>query len=158
MKTVIAPFDKRQNTDRRNQPKKEPIRLLTRKYLIARIYVGLSITIALLIALFDSSSNTYKALHLSAIQTSFFYGMLVIAILAVIDSVVNDFLPDKFVLIHTYNYRHIVLMALSLISFSISAAILYADPTSLLIIRFWLDGTIAAVCAILDIFARHKEQ
>jgi hypothetical protein len=95
----------------------------------------------------------------SAIATdaprSWLYAALVVAILAIADIIVNDFMPNKFELNYAYDFRHIIYMLLALISLSFSVSIVVTFGTTFIVSRLWLDGLVAATVAFLDIFSRH---
>lgn len=135
---------------------KEPSKILYRRYIIARLYVVLSIFITVLTMIFEPSSMHGRAAVITHAPTILSFITFGVCALALLDIIINDFAPDRFVFKPAYEYRHLIYMALALISFSISISIIEAFGTSLLLGRLWLDGIVASVVAILDIFARHR--
>lgn len=126
------------------------------RYILARIYVTVSIFISVLTALFEPTSIHHLSVLLSDGSMILMYLAISVCGFAIVDIIVNDFMSDKYKLNITYNQRHIIYMCLSLISFSLSLGILFTFGGVFLLGRLWLDGFVAAIVAILDIFARHK--
>jgi hypothetical protein len=79
-----------------------------------------------------------------------------ICAIGVIDILINDLAPDKYIFRIAYDYRHLVYMMLSLISLSIAAGITLTSGSTIFLSGLWLDGIVAAFVAVLDIFARHR--
>lgn len=154
---IVNKFNRRKSDDRRSIHK-EPLNLLSRKYVIARFYVSVSILITILTAIFDRTTPLYQVLLLTSTSQVPICIALSISIISILDLCINDIAPDKYVIKYSYEYRHLIYMALSIVSFSMSAGILYTFGTSLSLSRLWLDGIISAMVAIFDIFARHKER
>lgn len=138
------------------QKNKESVSILYRRYTVARIYVILSMITTIIISIFEPES-----LYYSQFMGQGTHGIVVLCIfsfftaLSLIDMVVNDFMPNKYRLMLLYNNRHLVFMLLALCAYGLTAAVILTDHTSIVLIRVWLDGFIAAVVAVLDIFARH---
>lgn len=126
------------------------------RYIISRIYVVLSILCSVFIGLNEEASLYYQIFDDTKMDHGILYPLIFICSIGIIDIFVNDFLPNKYKFRLAYENRHIVYMTLSLASFSISAAMVYTYGPTFHLARLWLDGTVAAVVAILDIFARHK--
>lgn len=128
------------------------------RFRIARLYVSISILLSIFSILFEPT-----AIHVRALMTGqqlplpLFYAAIGVSIIALLDSFINDILPNKYQFKPAYQYRHLVYMGLALISFSLSAALLITYGGSILVGRLWLDGAIATAIAILDIFARHRK-
>lgn len=135
---------------------KEPRVLLVRRYIVARIYVTLSILITIMASLFDTGSKHYIAMQLTHAPIWALYIALMFCIIGLLDITINDIAPDKFVIKYIYDKRHFIYMGLSLISFSISIVILQTSGLATILCKLWLDGSVAALIAVLDIFARHR--
>lgn len=138
-----------------NQPthtdnRKEPLYMFYRRYVIARMYIVASIliTVCTLIRTPDVLGN-----FIPPFLIILAFGVCMVAI---VDIAINDIAPDEFIFHSAYKYRHLVYMLLSLISFSISAGAIIDFNGVLSVERLWLDGLVAAVVAVLDIFARHR--
>jgi ABC-type Na+ efflux pump permease subunit len=136
---------------------KEPANILYRRYVVARLYVVLSVFTSVVMSIFEPASihhqifdatGTGSLLVLTAIGA--------IAGIAFMDIIVNDLAPNKYQLKIFYDNRHILYMALSLGMYGISAAMIFTYGASAVLIRLWLDGGVAAAVAVLDIFARHR--
>jgi hypothetical protein len=131
---------------------------MTRRYFIARVYVALSIFITVLSLVFEPTLNHTQATASAADLPAFlFWSAIGVCLVAILDAFGNDFLPDKYTFTIAYQYRHLVYMFLALITFSLSAGLIHVYGPSLLVGRLWLDGVVAALVAVLDLFARHRE-
>ena len=74
---------------------------------------------------------------------------------ALVDILVNDVLPDRFILRSAMRNRHYVYLGLS--GGLLSIAYVYAsDGWSMVILRPVFDATIASTIAIFDLFLRHR--
>jgi len=131
--------------------------MIVRRYVIARLYVALSILMSVFSIIYEPISIHSQAMSSAKLPDFLFFSAIVVCIVALADIFVNDFLPNKYKFKHAYEYRHIVYMFLALISFSLSAGLLITYGGSILVGRLWLDGLVAALVAMLDIFARHRE-
>ena len=123
---------------------------------ISRIYLSFSILMTVLMFVFDRSTLVGQSAVITNVPTFMADFALLVCFVSVIDIFVNDILPDKYVLSCSYNYRNIIYMSLSLISFSISIGMLSSMGMSFVIGRLWLDSLIAAIVAFLDIFERFR--
>lgn len=126
-------------------------------YILTRLYVSLSLLFSLIFTLDNTSINN---ISISINNGSIYpvYGGVFLCIIALLDIIINDFLPDSYKFYHGSEYRHLIYMGISLISFSISVPVINTFGVSALTGRNWLDGGIAAFIAVFDIFARHKEK
>jgi hypothetical protein len=129
---------------------KEPLYMFFRRYVIARIYIVLSVLITVCTLL---KAPYALGAYIPPFLVVLAFGVCMVAIL---DIIINDIAPDKYIFHSAYKYRHIVYMLISLISFSISAGAVLDSNGVLSVERLWLDGLVAAVVAVLDIFARHR--
>jgi len=154
MYTIYDSSDRRKGVN--IETLKEAPKLIYRRYMVARLYVVLSIFFSVLAMVFDTTSSYNKAAIITLAPYYLPYITMGICFIAIIDMFINDFAPDKFVFKFLYDYRHIIYMGLSFISFSISVSALDAFGVTMSICRLWLDGTVAACLAILDIFARNR--
>lgn len=151
MTTLIDPIDRR-CSDYHEHDKKEPVGLIFRRYIVSRIYVTLSILVTVLTLAFDPSTF-HTQIHL---PNFLLVTALGICAIGVIDILINDLAPDKYIFRIAYDYRHLVYMMLSLISLSIAAGITLTSGSTIFLSGLWLDGIVAAFVAVLDIFARHR--
>lgn len=135
---------------------KEPIQILYRRYVIARIYTILSMLTTLAITKFEPGSIYYQHFILNSGENTFVLLLIgAFTAIAVLDLIVNDLMPNKYKILILYNNRHLIYMSLALSMYGISAAIVLTDNVSIILLRLWLDGLMAAVVAVLDVFARH---
>ncbi len=147
--------ERREKKERRSK-EKESANILYRRYVVARIYVIMAMITTILISIFEPNSIYYTQLLKNGYE-----GIAVLCIfsfftlLSLFDLVINDFMPNKYKLMILYDNRHLVFMSIALCAYGLSAAIILTDHSSIVLIRVWLDGFIAAVVAVLDIFARH---
>lgn len=130
---------------------------MQKRYFIARFYVAFSILITLISLVFEPAAIHAQAASSANLPDFLFWAAIGVCVVAIIDTFINDFLPNKYIFKYAYQYRHIVYMLLALISFSLSAGLLSAYGGSILVGRLWLDGIVATFVAILDLFARHRE-
>lgn len=131
--------------------------MLHHRYFIARLYVALSVLLSILSIVFEPSAIHTAATSSAGIPMIMIICAIGVCAIAIIDAFVNDFLPVKYKFTYAYHYRHLVYMALALISFSLSAGLLVTYGGSILIGRLWLDGLISTIVAVLDLFSRHRE-
>lgn len=127
------------------------IDVLHRQYFIVRMYVAISVLLSVFSIFFEITSPQTE------LPWFMFLAAVVVCAFGIIDAFINDFLPNKYIFKHTYMYRHLIYMSMALISFSLSAGLLHEYGGSFLVGRLWLDGLIATIVAILDLFARHRE-
>lgn len=142
---------------RRESTVKEPVGIIYRRYVIARLYVVLSALTTLIVSIFEPRAiNFYYLLNNSIDGKIVIFVSCAIVLAALIDTVVNDFMSDRYKIITLYNKRHLIYMAIAMAMYAQSAAIILTNhDTSLVLVRLWLDGFIAAMVAVLDIFARY---
>lgn len=126
------------------------------RYFIARIYVAISVLLTALAVMFDPASIHSQAAYAAKLPDTLFIGAIFVCSIAILDTFINDILPNKYKFKHAYDFRHVIYMALALISFSLSAGLLVTFGGSILVGRLWLDSLVATVVAVLDIFARHR--
>lgn len=147
--------DRREKKERRSK-EKESANVFYRRYIVARIYVVMAMISTIIISIFEPESMYYTQLLNNGYE-----GIFVLCVfsfftfLCVIDLVINDFMPNKYKFMILYDNRHIIYMAIALCAYGLSAAVILTDHSSIVLIRVWLDGFIAATVAVLDIFARH---
>lgn len=139
-----------------NPMPKAPLHFIYRRYVILRTYITASVLMTILTALYEPSSIYYQIFTVTHIDHGFLWSLGIICILTSLDLIINDFLPDKYKLMIIYHNRHILYMMLALGMFSISAVITAVNGSTFYLGRLWIDGLMAAIVAILDIFARHK--
>jgi hypothetical protein len=130
--------------------------VLFKRYIIVRVYIIISIFLSALTMILDQTSTLWQAASLTQAPEIFSWFSVIVCVVALIDMLINDLLPRNIVFLPAYEYRHFTYMALSLISFSISISIFDIFGTSFILVRLWLDGSVAAVIAILSIFSRHR--
>lgn len=146
----------RRKVSRRSPFIKENMDVLYRKYLVARVYVVLSVITTLIVAMFEPNSIYFQHFMQTKFESKFVLGIItMIAVAAIVDLIVNDFMPNKYKIMIFYNKRHLIYMGMSLGMYGMTAAIILTEHSGVVLLRLWLDGFIAAVIAVLDIFARH---
>ena len=134
------------------------VKAMHNRYFIARLYVAISVLLTALAVMFDPTSIHSQAAYAAKLPDTLFIGALLVCSIAILDTFVNDILPNKYKFKQAYDFRHVIYMALALISFSLSAGLLVTFGGSILVGRLWLDSLVATVVAVLDIFARHRGQ
>ena len=126
------------------------------KMAVTRIYVVISVCLSLFAFAFDPMSRLGESAIFT--QASFFwiFPAIVLSLFAILDLIINDIAPQRFYIKWLCSYRHLTYMFLSLLSFSLSVALTETYGASFLMGRLWLDGTIAALVAFLDIIERYR--
>lgn len=129
------------------------------RYWFTRLYIALSVLVSVTITIIEPTTLAHRLI----LGKAGYVGWLslltlgVIAVLAVLDGIVNDALPARFVLPTAKRYRHLVYVALSLGLVGITYVIASRAGYSPLMWSYWLDATAAIVVAYLDLFSRHRE-
>lgn len=79
-----------------------------------------------------------------------------LAVIGLIDVLVNDFMPKSFMLLVIHDHRHLLLIGMAFGSMGISAAIATSDGWSTILLKYWLDSVFAAGLSFLEMFPRHR--
>lgn len=127
------------------------------RFMIARLYVAISILISVFSVLIEPVAVHSKAVTPIMLPMALFYSAVFVCVLALLDTFINDILPNKYHFKQAFAYRHLIYMSLALISFSLSAGLLITYGGSIFVGKLWLDSFVAVAVAILDIFARHRK-
>ena len=127
---------------------------MQKKLVILRVYVCLSIFFSILTMMFEPTSVYNRAVNLTDAPLLMIAGALFLCVISVFDIVINDFSPDKYRFGLAFDYRHLIYMSMAVLSFSVSVGVITAFGTNIAICRLWLDGSIAAIVAFLDILGR----
>ena len=122
--------------------------------LLTRIYVSISIFLNVSAATIDHDSVLGTAVRETGAPSVMMWCAWVMCGLALIDIIINDFLPNKYCLKFVSEHRHVLYMVLGMISISLSVAVITFNPAPFLIGRLWLDGSVATIVAFLDIYVR----
>ena len=122
--------------------------------LMTRIYVSISIFFNVSGATFVSDSVLGTAAIVTQAPQIMMWGVWLICVLSLFDIIINNLLPKKYCLKLISDHRHVLYMSLSMISFSLSVALITSNPAPFLIGRLWLDGSVATIVAFIDIFVR----
>lgn len=149
----------RRKSDRRDTGVKESYTVIYRRYVIARLYVVLSAMTTIFISMFEPKSiNFYYLINGSIGGKIIIFCNIALVATALIDSIVNDFMGNKYKIMFLYHWRHLLYMAIAMGLYAQSAAIILTNHnTSFILARLWLDGFIAALIAVLDIFVRYNK-
>ena len=131
-------------------------RILTQQLIISRIYITLSLLFVTLAFLLEPQSVPGRSAIVSLVPLTWVYSLLFLCILSLIDIIINDIIDDKYSVSILIDYRHILYMMMSLMTFSISMSIVNTFGISFLLMRIWLDALIAVLIAFLDVLGRYR--
>jgi hypothetical protein len=129
------------------------------RYWITRLYVALSGLTSILVCWLEPEALTHKLIDASGDQGWVMVGVLaVLCVIAICDVLVNDLLPDRYELAMPKRRRHLIYIALAMGIFCMSYVFVAGENSTFrpLVLPFWLDGSIAAGVAFLDLFQRHR--
>jgi len=127
-------------------------------YIAVRLYVILAMSISLN-EIFISNSVTHNALFqiLNSTESTIAIGTaIILTIVALVDAFISDHRDcvNKYKLNIIANNRHIIYMGLSLCMYGITAAVLSTGVSDTVVHRLMLDGVIAAVIAVFDVYTK----
>lgn len=125
---------------------------ITQPLIALRLYVALSLFISYIIMGTVPQAIVYKVMIESTYGGSYFVLVaFTLALIAVADTVVNDMLPDRYVLIHTKRWRHMGFMSLAIMSAAQAFFILESIGPTVLVFRYVLDAVAATSVAFLGL-------
>ncbi|WP_395055179.1 hypothetical protein [Polaromonas sp.] len=136
------------------QPRCQPAR-----YWMTRLYLATNVLALALAAVFDSSTLAHRVLIESGAAGMWaMQALAVVAVVGLADCLVNDLLPDRFILRWSFRHRHLVYMALALGLVSISYITAKNYGPSTVHVFYMLHAAFATFVAFFDLFARHGKQ
>lgn len=123
----------------------------SRKWM-ARVFVSLNVAFACLLA-FTQVQDAIRAILERAGTPGYvaLSGLLGLSALALADVLVNDVLPERFVLRLALKYRHTIYMLMSLGCLSIAFVLVKTPEPSLALLHYGLVAFGALVLAVLDV-------
>lgn len=127
-------------------------------YWSARLLLSLNVLVSVVIAWQDPL--TRMAALVSASGTGGWAVMVVLAgasAASVLDVLVNDFAPARYMLLAVYHQRHLLFMAIALGSAAISGVIAMSEGWTPMLLKYWLDAVAGCALAFLEMFARHRK-
>ncbi len=130
---------------------------LARKWL-ARLFVALNLIIGCVIVAEDESSLLFRVIESSgATGTIALWALLLVALVGVSDVVINDFLPERFVLRWAQQYRHTIYMGMALGCLSMIFVVVKVHGPAAVLLHYGLVAFSASLIAVLDIRERIRE-
>lgn len=122
-----------------------------------RAYVAVRALLVVMNMLIDPHTLTRKAVDSTGPVGWFAVSALgAVALVALIDVLVNDLFPERFSLPSFFKRRHLVYMALSLGLMSM-CMVAFRGGAVAAVTYFWVDACFACGVAIADLFARHHQ-
>jgi hypothetical protein len=129
----------------------------SRKWL-ARLFVGMTLLGSTLVMFSEPESLLHRTVDRAGVLGQIATGSLVfVTVLALIDVLINDLLPKKYVLKCAIRYRHTIYMLMSLGCLSMIFVIVRSHGPYSGLIHFGLVAWAAMLIAILDIRDRMKD-
>lgn len=124
---------------------------------LARLYLAVSVIYTQVAAMTAPATLLYQALAKSVpFGVLGVWVLVAVASVAVLDVVVNDWMPDRFELPTAYAQRHLVYMGLAMGLASISFVLTKSNGWGVLQWRYLLDAAAAVAIAFNDLLARHR--
>ena len=132
----------------------ERIKLLP-MYWFGRLYVSADVAIISLIACFGKDTLSYRIIELSGPEGFWcVLALACIALLGVLDVLINDLLPELFHLKTVKRHRHFLLMGIAIGSLSVAGIVAMTVGLSVLHISLALPVFGATCMAVMDVYAR----
>lgn len=125
------------------------------RYFLTRLYVALSVMVNVAITATEPQALSFKVVdHTGPVGWFLMACLFGLACLACLDVLVNDLLPERFVLPTAVRWRHLVYMAIPMGQVSLVYAIVDAHGFTTLILTYLLDAVVCVTAAVLDLFHR----
>jgi hypothetical protein len=128
------------------------------RYWLSRLVIALEVLfLIVIVSWFEDASLTARAID----QTGR-YGWALIAALfascavALVDVLVNDIMPVRFMLPTALELRSLGFMAMAILLAMIGVLVAFAHGFTPLLFAYWLNAALAAGIAFFDLFARHR--
>jgi len=129
------------------------------RYWVTRLYVALSTVTTIVVIWSEPEALTHRLISQSGSPGWWLVGLLaVIALIGVVDVVVNDLLPEHIRLDCAKRYRHLIYAALSMGLVCMCFVFVAGSGGWFrpLLTPFLTDAAFAALIAFLDLFQRHR--
>lgn len=121
---------------------------------IARTYLSLSVLVTAFVAILDPTSQHHQILmsgdHM--LGSVMMWLMFALALAALVDVVINDWLPESCVLPWTHRHRHVFYMAMAASQLGLMLAIVQSGFLKPLLARYALDAIMAAAIASKGVY------
>lgn len=128
------------------------------RYWLTRLYIAMSVLVTCLIALLETGSANHRIIEAGGpIGSLSMAALMCLAFVALCDVVINDLMPARYRFEWSFDYRHLLYMWLALGLVSVSVVVMKAAGPTPLLLRFWLDASLATLVAFLDTYSRHRE-
>ena len=124
-----------------------------------RLYVALHVGVIAMVACFGTGTLFYKFMTESG-ELGFWcvLSLAFVSGVGIADVFVNDFLPPRFQLNSVKRHRHFLLMALAIGPLSMAFVIAKREDFSVLHVSLALPIIGATMLAVMDVYARGREQ
>ena len=128
------------------------------RYWLTRLYLACSILSPLFITWLEPEAITHRLINESgALGWYMALALGIVCVVGIVDVIINDILPDRYQLLCAKRHRHLIYMAMSIGTFSmLYMYVAVGGHIRWLILPGAVDGTVAAVVAVLDLFNRHR--
>ena len=128
------------------------------RYWLTRLYLACLVLSVTLVICFEPRTLFYRIVKDSDDAGWWcVLGLACIAGLSIVDTIVNDLMPERFHLRWAKNYRHLIYMALGMGMLSLAYIIAKAEGASYLLIAPCIHAAVAVCIAFFDVFARHRD-
>lgn len=130
----------------------------SQRYWLSRTYLALSTLVITSLGCFEPNTMFYMLIQQSGDAGWYcVFALACLAIIALVDVVINDLMPDCFCFPFVRDNRHLIYMLLSLGLMSTAMVVFKRSGLSVVDARLILDSIIAATIAFSDLFYRHKK-
>ncbi len=126
------------------------------RYWLTRLYCALSAATNVITSI-EPRSLTAQVVSATGGAGDYWLAALgAVALVAVLDVIVNDLMPEGYSLGRTRRYRHLTYMALAVLLCGLASATYTTVGWTTLLITWWVDAAMATTIAFVDLFARHR--
>jgi len=129
----------------------------SRKWL-ARLFVGMTLLVSTLVVFSEPDSLLHRTIDRAGVLGQVATGSLIfVTVLSLLDVLINDLLPPKYVLRCAIRYRHTIYMLMSLGCLSMIFVIVRSHGPYSGLLHFALVAWAALLIAVLDVRERMQE-
>jgi hypothetical protein len=147
---------RRHEERRRNPGRRRSDYLRPKRNILTRLYFCISTVLATITGLVDPLSLGGMLLEEIGPPAQWIMtALLVITLAALVDVIVNDFLPPDWTFSWASRHRHLLYLAAAVVYASFIFVAIQRGHISMLLWRYLLDCSMAAVLAVLDVYHRH---
>lgn len=130
------------------------------RFWFSRLIIALEVLVLIAgVSWFEPASLTSKAIEQSGhFGWVLILGLFVMCGMAIVDVIVNDLMPARFVWACGLGWRHLSFMGIALILAFLGMLVAFTLGYTPLLLAYWLNAVLAALVTILDVFARFRSQ